>query len=40
MAKGTAPSPADQEIRFMNKMTMDEVWSLAQPKRPDLDRRI
>jgi predicted phage terminase large subunit-like protein len=40
MAKGTAPSHADQEIRFMNKMTMDEVWSLAQPKRPDLDRRI
>jgi hypothetical protein len=40
MNKGTALPNADQEIRFMNEMTMDEVWELARPKRPDLDRRI
>jgi hypothetical protein len=40
MGKGTAPPSADQKIRFMNEMTMDEVWLHAQPKRPHWDRRI
>ena len=25
---------------ILNKMTMDDVWSLARPKRPDWNRRI
>jgi hypothetical protein len=40
MNKGTAPPKIDQEIRFLNGLTMDEVWELARPKPPDLDRRI
>jgi phage terminase large subunit-like protein len=40
MGKGTAQSTADQKPRFMNEMTMDEIWQLAQPKRPNVDRRI
>jgi predicted phage terminase large subunit-like protein len=40
MGRGTEVSIAEQKPRFMNEMTMDEVWSLARPKRPDLDRRI
>jgi hypothetical protein len=41
MGRGTAASSSvDQKIRFMNEMTMDEVRSLAQPKRPGWDRRI
>lgn len=40
MGKGTALPGPDQKIRFMNEMTMDEVWQLARPKRPDWDRRI
>jgi hypothetical protein len=40
MGKGTAVSPADQKPRFMNEMTMDEIWRHAQPKRPSWDRRI
>jgi hypothetical protein len=40
MGRGTATSSVDQKPQFMNEMTMEEVWSLAQPKRPDLDRRI
>jgi hypothetical protein len=38
MGGGTAASSADHKPRFMNEMTMDEVWSLAQPKRPDWHR--
>jgi hypothetical protein len=34
MGKGTAVCPDDQKPRFMNEMTMDEVWSLARPKQP------
>jgi hypothetical protein len=26
MGKGTAIQSTDQKIRFMNEMTMDEVW--------------
>jgi hypothetical protein len=40
MSKGTALPGADQKIRLMNEMTMDEVWTLAVPKRPDWDKRI
>jgi phage terminase large subunit-like protein len=40
MGRGTEASIADQKPRFMNEMTMDEVWSLARPKRLDWDRRI
>jgi predicted phage terminase large subunit-like protein len=40
MNKGTVPPNHDQKIRFMNEMTMDEAWSLARPKRPDLNARI
>jgi hypothetical protein len=37
---GTPLPGNDPKIRFMNEMTMDEVWALARPKRPDWDRRI
>jgi hypothetical protein len=40
MGKGTPLSSTDQKIRFVNDMTLDEVWELARPKRPDWDRRI
>jgi hypothetical protein len=40
MGKGTAVSVADRQPRFMNEMTMDEIWLHAQPKRRDVDRRI
>ena len=40
IGKGTALPGPDQKIRFMNEMTMDEVWALARPKRPDWDARI
>jgi hypothetical protein len=40
MGKGTARAPPDQKPRFMNEMTMDEIWLHGQPKRPDIDRRI
>jgi hypothetical protein len=29
-----------RQPRFMNEMTMEEIWLRAQPKRPDVDRRI
>jgi hypothetical protein len=40
MNKGAALPGADQEIRFMNELTMDEAWELARPKRLDWDARI
>jgi hypothetical protein len=40
MGRGAASRTSDQKIRFMNEMTMDEVWSLDMPKRQDWDRRI
>jgi hypothetical protein len=40
MGRGAASPTSDQKIRFMNEMTMDEVWSLDMPKRQDWDRRI
>ena len=40
MSKGAALPSSDQKIRFMNEMTMDEVWALAKPKRPDWNTRI
>jgi hypothetical protein len=40
MGKGTAVSVADRQPRFMNEMTIDEIWLHAQPNRPDIDRRI
>ena len=29
-----------EKVRYMNEMTMDEVWDLARPKRPGSDARI
>jgi hypothetical protein len=40
ISKGTALPGPDQKIRFMNEMTMEEVWTLAAPKRPHLVRGI
>ena len=39
MTAGPLPKPPEK-VRYMNGMTMDEVWDLARPKRPGTDARI
>ena len=41
-ALGVSITPGQKFMRNCSKngLTMDEVWELARPKRPDLDRRI
>ena len=42
MNKGTAPKPEEpiRGLLGLTGLTMDEVWELARPKRPDWDARI
>jgi hypothetical protein len=40
MGRGTPTPAADQKSRFMNEMTMDEIWQLGEAERPDWDPRI
>jgi hypothetical protein len=40
MSRGTAFPGRDQKVRFMNEMTLDEIWELARRKRPEWDARI
>jgi predicted phage terminase large subunit-like protein len=39
MTAGALPKPPEK-VRYMNEMTMDEVWDLARPKRLGADARI
>jgi hypothetical protein len=40
MGKGTPLPGTDQKIRFMNEMTMDEVWAVGQTEASGLGCRI